>query len=144
MAAQKWLVSVIDPEENETELEFSDYEDIADKAFILNEQFTEALRERMAENDHYGGTEAISSIRDPNETLIENRELYVLLGVTTSGAMVAVLIGALQDGGHALLGFHPPEMVSEEQYPSVFMRSACIMFVERPEGFRTVSVLSQL
>lgn len=139
-----WRVTILEKSGEHVDLEFIDYEGFAEKSFVLNERFVRALKDRVNNSEHYESVVGIVRVVDPDGNKVRGRDLRVLLGVTPAKAMVSVLIGVLRDGGFTLLGFHPYVLIRGESDSARFIRSVCVSFVERPEDYSAVSVLSSL
>ena len=134
-----WEVNLLQENGVKEKLEFADYEELAPKAFHLNHQYYNVLKEKIEQEEHYYAADALISIKDPEGKSCETSPFLVLIGIyEEKNVITSVLLASTAEGKLAIMGYAPQEIIGSFNSPDLFIKSECIKFVEKPEDFMTV------
>jgi len=118
-------------ETEEVELDFADYDSLADASFVLKSNYLEEFIEKIKTNEKYSLSGGITQLIAPDGTDYSKHSFFAILGVDNSGLLLGILLGELKDSTFKVVGFFPGELSTQlEQNPNVIKNLAVLLLVQ--------------
>lgn len=140
----KCLIRTLDNnnEPTEVELEFGDYDDLAQQSFVLKKEYFEELITKIKTVDKYTLTGGLMSITSPEGEDFSKHSFFAILGVDLNNLLLGVLIGELQDSTFKVVGYYPEELNTQFDSNPNIIKNLAILLLKQDDMWQFVNLVA--
>ena len=128
--------------EQETTLEFTDYDEIMIKNSILTGEYFKQIVEKSQKSNKYHLTGGLKKLIDPNGKDYSKHSFYVILGVEKRNILIGMIIGELDPDTFKFVAFYPDFLKEQIKEDPNVIRGLPVLLLEKEEIWQSVNIIA--